>query len=359
MRPRHLVSLGAGILAALLGVGWMGADTLEISATPPQAVPATIITFTFTPKIAVQGDSLTFDFGDGAHIVVAYDWTCGLLAGCGQTTHTYSVPGTFTVSATGKISGQAVSGGTQVVILAVPAPSETFVATAAHSPGYNNTTWRTDLDVHNPTDEEVTYSVALLPAGADNSHPVVFEFKLLGGRSDSYQDVLATVFSFSGAAALRVASASPDLLVSSRTYDQLSKGSFGQYVPGLGRSRAVHSGQEGRLIGLSHDRTLVSGFRTNLGLLSLSSAPITVEVAFYSRFGSRWGTKSYELKPFEFRQINKAFEEVTLDQVSSGYVTLQTVNDGGTFLAYASVIDNVTGDPVFVPVSVLDRPTTP
>jgi hypothetical protein len=351
--------LKTAIAIAILAVPSAGAGGLTLTATPAETVAGVTVTFRFTPKVNQAGDTVTVDFGDGAHASIVYEWTCGMLGGCGQTEHAYAGPGTFQVTASGTIAGVAVSGSTQVVIKTEPVVNEIFVATAAHASGYNDTTWRTDLDVHNPTNHPITYSLALLPAGQDNSHPPSFEYTLLDGRSDHFDDVLAGVFTFTGAAALRLVTTSDGLLVTSRTYDQLAKGSFGQFVPGLAKASGVHSGQEGRLIGLRHDPTLTQGFRTNLGLLSLSPAPITIEVTFCNKRGGHFGTTSLELEPFEFRQINRAFEAVTPALVEFGYISVKTTTTGGAFLAYASMVDNVTGDPIFIPASVLDQPPLP
>lgn len=346
----------------IVGVGLIGsawADTLLVTATPDEASAGTTITFQFSPKVGQDGDAVTFDFGDGSGTTVVYQWTCGLVGGCGQTQHAYAGAGTFTVTAAGTIAGTKVSGSTQVVITETPALAEVYVATAAHAPGYNNTTWRTDIEVNNTSYETISYTLALLRSDSDNSTPLSFEFSLLGGRSAHHADVLGAPFAYTGAAAVRLASASRDVLVVSRTYDQLAKGTFGQFVPGLSRDQAVHTGQQGRLIGLSHDPSLSTGSRTNLGLLSLSPAPIIIEVTYMTRIGGRYGTRSYTLKPYEFRQLNRAFEEVTKELVEFGFITVRTLTTGGAFLAYASVVDNVTGDPIFVPVSVLNASTAP
>ena len=106
--------------------------------------------------------------------------------------------------------------------------------------------------------------------------------------------------------------------------------------------------QDARLIGLSHDPTLAAGYRTNLGFVSASPAPIRVEADFYLSTGVLLGRKTYELLPFEFRQIDKAFEQVTKNLVDDGYVVVHTTTAGAKFFSYATVVDNLTGDPAYV-----------
>jgi hypothetical protein len=52
--------------------------------------------------------------------------------------------------------------------------------------------------------------------------------------------------------------------------------------------------------------------------------------------------------PFEFRQIDKAFEQVTADPIDDGYIVVRTTTAGAKFFANAVVVDNLTGDPTYV-----------
>ncbi len=54
------------------------------------------------------------------------------------------------------------------------------------------------------------------------------------------------------------------------------------------------------------------------------------------------------LKPYEHRQVNDAFHAVGADDVPDGYAVVRTTTEGGGFIAYASVVDNGSGDAVFL-----------
>jgi hypothetical protein len=327
------------VSAALLGgvpiADAAGPLTITPSANP---VPAGVeVSFQISPKVTVAGDSVTFSFGDGTTGSIDFAMACTLFGGCASIAHTYAGAGVFLVSATGT------------------ADNELFVGTGAHKVGFNNVNWRTDLEIQNPGPGNATYVLALLIRDADNSSPAFqAQFTLDWGRTVRYTDVLATVFGLSdGAAALRVTPMKGTIIVNSRTYNQLPSGTYGQFVPAIPRSEAIAWGQDARLIGLSHDPSLAAGYRTNIGLVNLSPAPITVEVDFYLGAGGFLGTLSYDLLPFEFIQTDKAFEKVTQDRVDDGYVSVKTTTGGAKFLAYASVIDNITGDPTYVPAIIL------
>lgn len=55
------------------------------------------------------------------------------------------------------------------------------------------------------------------------------------------------------------------------------------------------------------------------------------------------------LEPGEHRQLNGFLEGITADDLTNPSVTVQSQTVGSRFLAYASVVDNVSGDAVFVP----------
>ena len=117
-----------------------------------------------------------------------------------------------------------------------------YVSASAHVAGAAGTNWRTDLEIHSWGDETADYTIELLKHGTNNSNPRSESFTLGAGRSARFEDVLETVFGFTGAAALRVTPTSGSVLVTSRTYNLLGEGNdlglpagatFGQYIPGV------------------------------------------------------------------------------------------------------------------------------
>jgi len=331
------------------------ANTLTITPSVNPVIAGVALTLEISPKVTVTGDSVAFDFGDGTTGLIDFSMACTLFGGCSSITHTYAGAGAFLVTATGTAGGSAVSGSVQITVKASTVDAELFVGTAAHKVGFKNVNWRTDVEVQNPGAVRATYVVALLMRDADNSNPAFrAQFTLDPGRTVRYPDIMATAFGLTdAAAAVRVTPVAGTVLVNSRTYNQLPSGTFGQFVPALPRSAAINWGQTARLIGLSHDPSLAAGYRTNIGLVNLSPAPITVEVDFYLATGAFLGTQTCDLLAFEFLQTDKAFEKVTPDRVDDGYVSVKTSTGGARFLAYASVIDNITGDPTYVPAIIV------
>ncbi len=223
-----------------------------------------------------------------------------------------------------------------------------FIPASAHVAGALGTNWRTDLELHNPGQAEATVTLSLLRARESNSTPSQRTYDLGPGESLRFEDVLTSVFGFDGAAALRITNDVGMVAVTSRTYNLTDDGTYGQFVGGVINHTAIQSGQEGRIIQLTHNRSSSSGFRTNIGFVNAIGSQITVRVTLYRADGSSLGSLDYTLAPFEFRQIDKIFQKVTGDDVDNGYAVLTTTTAGGAFFAYGVVIDNRTSDPIYV-----------
>ncbi|HVN33015.1 MAG TPA: PKD domain-containing protein [Thermoanaerobaculaceae bacterium] len=360
------------------------ADTVTITAQPnPVTVGATIV-LTITPALTGRTEDYSFlDFGDHSdRIRIGYDFDMGWFFPCGihqpsvtkceTFSHIYATPGTYTVSYVAMIGVQHGGGGGTPLSATLQVTVESsnievgglFVPTAAHLTGHNNVNWRTDLELQNPGSTPATYSIALLAQGQDNTAPARVDLTLDPGKSIRYTDILQTLFGFSGAGALCIVPTEGTVVATSRTYAQSLSGTYGSFVPAVARDNAIGLGQDGRLIGLSHDPSLAAGFRTNVGLVNANEYPLTVEADFYLADGTLLGTASYELKPFEFRKIDRAFEQFTRERVEDGYAVVritfgaggQPVEGAAKLFGYASVIDNITGDPSYVPAIRIAQP---
>jgi hypothetical protein len=75
-----------------------------------------------------------------------------------------------------------------------------------------------------------------------------------------------------------------------------------------------------------------------------------VTVDLYDGTGAKLGSKTVTLRDAEYTQVDKIFRSVTTQTLDNCYAILSTSTAGGSFLAYGSVVDNRSGDPVYVPV---------
>lgn len=355
MPSRRVALLAFSLLTfPLIGAGESRAQTITITPDNNPVVAESTVTFVINPKVRSDGDVVNFDFGDGRIATLKYSTDCALIGGCDTVTHAYAGPGTFTVTASGTIGGVAMSGSVKMTVTGVQVENRIFVATGGHIVGFKGVNWRTDVEVHNYGSFVTAYAISLLARDQDNTSPHKVTLSLEPGVTVRFNDILFSMFGFSGAAALMVSSLDNTLLVNSRTYNQLDAGTYGQFVPGVSRLRTIKYGDEARLIQLSHEPSLQTGYRTNLGLLNTTPVTINVEVHFFFGNGAQLPKQIYELKPFEFKQIDKVFEKVLKMTIDDGYITVRTTTVGATFLAYASVVDNITGDPIYIPAVVPD-----
>lgn len=228
-------------------------------------------------------------------------------------------------------------------------PPPVFVPGTAHLKGAATTNWRTDLEVHNPGSTEVVFDMALLQRDRDNPAPVTVEQSLAPGSARRFFDVLDGVFAFTGAATLRLTPHSGTLAATSRTYNDQPGGSFGQFVPGMILTEALAHGELGYIGQLSRSADPAVGFRANLGLVNATEATVGVKVETFNADGVKLGARSYSLGPYKSIQLNDFLSGLTAAEVPLAYAVVRTTTVGGRFFAYASVVDNRSGDPVFIP----------
>jgi hypothetical protein len=235
------------------------------------------------------------------------------------------------------------------LILVVPAFAQTlYVPASANVEGVNQTRWRTDLQVKPRGDTGAVFTVELLETGSDNSDPLFVEHTLAAGESLRLGNALETEFGVTGTAALRITATQGEIAASSRTYNDDPAGTYGQTVPALSSSEAFGIGDDVALIQLSRSPNRAEGFRTNIGFVSLGGSQTALEIDLYRADGSHLGSLSRNLDPFGHRQVNDVFHAVGADDVADGYALVRTTSADGAFIAYASVVDNATGDAVFI-----------
>ena len=211
-----------------------------------------------------------------------------------------------------------------------------WIAAAGSGPGANDTTFKTDLWIQNPTAEPITVTVTFLPSGRDNSAVTGLPV-LIGARAQrSFLDVVVSLFGtlnlFGG---LRLDSAS-DFSATSRTYNQPRNALLGTYGLSL----------PGQSIGDSRGRATLGGLagnqlsRTNIGLLNPQPVAVTVTIALFAADGTALlpPEPPVTLQPLEWRQIRV----LILNNVDNAYAVV--TSSDGSFFSYAAVVDQRSGD---------------
>jgi len=229
------------------------------------------------------------------------------------------------------IQGSPLRSGTELMIPAV-----------GRAGGANGTFWRSDVTIYNPTASTQSVSLLYLASGADNRTPVSRSFAILPGRTVVFADVLQSVFGLgggTGALAIR-SSGNVEPVVTSRTYTSVAGGgTYGQSIDPV-----LSWDSDAWVPGLRSD----SSFRSNVGFVNTSNAPISVGVTLVASNGQSLAAGFASLPPRSMSQISMAGLFPGIDVASFGSFALQAHTDSPNALfVYGSIVDNSTGDPVF------------
>ena len=228
------------------------------------------------------------------------------------------------------------------------AGDEFFITTAAHVSGAAGTNWRTDVEVHNYGGIQASYTIAVLKRDTNNASPLAASYLLNAGQSARYVDVMG-LWGWDGGGAVRVTCTGGSILVTSRTYNDQPTGTFGQFVRARPLADAIGYGEQGRIIQLTHNRSASAGYRTNLLFVNATNSSMQFVADLYRADGTYLGQQQRTMMPYEYKQIDKVFETVTGGDVNDAYIIVTTPTLSGRFFAACSVIDNRTGDAIFIP----------
>lgn len=250
-------------------------------------------------------------------------------------------------------AGLAVSG-------ALAAGQEVFIPVAGSTSGLLGNNWKTDLSVFNggTASGGTSALVQFIPTGASLASAQSATTLSLPPRGmAATRDITNAMFNgINGIGAMRIIS-SGTVFANARIYDDQTangKGTLGQSVPGLMRSQAV---REGALVGLTSVHSGLAGAnaigaqnaRTNIGFFNPNDTPTTVAVEMRGAAGDVVGTQIINIGPFTHTQMalagaNGLFTSETSDFTGRSVTFLA----GAPIFAYASIVDNDSGDASFI-----------
>ncbi len=224
------------------------------------------------------------------------------------------------------------------------ASGDLVVPSTVHKDGANNARYRSDLRIFNPSAEAATVTLALYPGGATTSSPMTRTLPLAAGALAGLDDVLAGTFGLLDAyGALRITSTRP-VLALTNTYNDAPEGTSGQELAGVPVSSFAAPGDLLRFAGLTGD-----GFRTNLLLVNLGDATLTLAASFRGDSGSVLSSRTYSVPPRAMVQENNVFPggQTGFLELGPGAATRESIAAAGSpsFYVLATVIHNVSNDP--------------
>jgi len=228
-------------------------------------------------------------------------------------------------------------------LLGVSTEAQRTLAVAAHTGGAKGTQWKSDVRVFNPTGAALDVTYTYRP---DGGTPMVETQSVPSMNIQYVGDALLQLFNVSQDThgSLQV-SAGSALLVSSRIYNAGDAGTYGQYVPSNRTDQGIVADSSGIILGLQTN----DGYRTNLGLTETAGGGLTVKVSLYDINGVPLTDHTVDLQPYQHIQWNEIYGLWGLSGARAGYAVIKGVSGVGRVAAYASVVDNSTGDAIYVP----------
>jgi hypothetical protein len=242
----------------------------------------------------------------------------------------------------------------------VPSLVARTIPAVVHADGVNGARYRTDLFLFNPSTRTQSVTLAVKPWSANVSETLL-TLPLLPSESKTIRDVLAAAFGMTGVARLRFETFgtlddSGGVRVTSRTYTlSPSGGTYGLLLPALNAFQSAGGGESLEILLPAGG----PGFRTNLALVDLSAAPgsgtTSVRVEVFDEAGVRRDAFDTPVPLAGGVQIDDLFHGRGLgDGPRAGMIRVSPA--GGLVAAYASVIDNVTNDPLYAPPMLAANP---
>lgn len=178
---------------------------------------------------------------------------------------------------------------------------------------------------------DATARIDLLPTGQDNtSYASVHRF-VPDQEELRLDDVLSSLFGYSGTAALRVVVTSGRLVVSASETTSLPSGNLHRLARFRPLAEQTSSGGHAAIIQLKEN----TGYRTDIGVVNTSGFAIEVLVDLRDAVGSYLGARRLEVLPFSHMEIQGVFAAIGHPVVSDGVARISTSTPGGSFLAYA------------------------
>ena len=214
--------------------------------------------------------------------------------------------------------------------------------------------FHTDARIFNPsTSKDIQVQASFLPVAAcansvctgDNSSPQTVTITVPKRQMVVYDDIVSSLFHASVLGGVHLSS-SDDFVATQRIYAQVAAGTLGQFVPGLDATQAMKNGV---LIQLKSN----ASFRTNIGVVNPNSTAAHVTFYLYDKNNALVATgNSMTIPPFGVIGPTNVTAGVYFNagsaDISDAWVAY--VSDQPLF-AYASVVDNGTTDPTFIPAA--------
>jgi hypothetical protein len=211
--------------------------------------------------------------------------------------------------------------------------------------GALNTFWRSDLFISAAGANGGAFTLTFV--NARTGERITQTGAIRDHRALRLQDVAGNLFGSAGAFGTVRADLPDGVVATSRTFTSTSSGTFGQFIPlqhAEEGSAPLSPGGPARQL-LHVERS--ASFRTNLGAINTGGSDALLRFTLYDAAGTTRGTVERTIAPLQAVQF--PIDALSSDPLVAGRVEVQMISGSRGAIAWASVVDNVTGDPIFVP----------
>ena len=314
-----------------------------VVSNPAPVSPSVAATFDFAPSAPSVGSNVAFtDRSTGSPTSWAWSFGDGRTSTAQNPVISYAAPGTYTVTLTASNGGNSGTVSKQITVSQTLA-HRSLIPVTTQTNGVGGTSWRTELSIFNAGGQGASVTLRFIPTlGAAAVTRTLF---LSPGQTISYANALLDLFDVpngAGGVAIEATSAgsSAQLRVTSRTYTQGASGTYGQAVPDV----------------VALDRTLYitgmqanAAFRTNVGIVNRGTTDMPVTLTLYDASGSTVGTANITVPASNFQQQPLAAFFPAVSGNAYDVLSMRLVAASADAVsAYASVIDNISQDPVYI-----------
>jgi PKD repeat protein len=332
-------------------------QNLPFSTAP--VLPTPVLSYAGFPSKGAKGSTVTFRVNSNIP-ATGWEWTFGdgsaadrsqasVVGNSSVITHTFTKTGTFAVTAKARNKDDSTNAPVGVAtgnITVDETPEFRYLLpVVTHIGGQGGSSWRTDVQLYYPdpnvSPENRAHATATLrnieiPLDIYASTMIFEDFMQKFTLGNDAGPVIITVRGVHA----------PQIWT--RTYNQTEAGTFGQFIPAI-RLDAAGGGSgfgEGKyyLSGLRSD----ARFRSNIGFVNPSAVAMNVTIRVYDDERMPLGQFVRTLNPYALDQVNDIQTKVPGITGERPYTLEVEVPAGQWLIAYASLIDNGSSDPVFI-----------
>jgi len=234
--------------------------------------------------------------------------------------------------------------GDPIYVAATTPRAGPFIAPVISQPGANNTLWRSDVFLSAPGNSSGSFDLTYIDAATGDR--VTKHGSVAAHQAIRLDDVVGSYFGRPNTFGTLQATLSESLTATSRTFTSSSNGTFGQFIPLAPNTCCLAT----LFFPLKSEMLHVersAAFRTNLGAINPSESDQVVRFTLYDSAGHAVGSIDRTIGPL--RALQFPLDALTSSPVIDGRVEAEAISGWFVATAWASIVDNVTGDPIFVP----------